>query len=153
MENQIAIYNSLFVLYAKIATATMIFPIIVAIFYWKNLVKPLKLFLYYIIAELFVAIILQLFIWAVDNYTDFLLPFLQQFKIGNTNFIGIFAYLNHFILLGLFYCCIFKNNLIVKWIRIISLLLIFISLFDYFFITGFREYSFIQATLSAIFCL
>jgi hypothetical protein len=34
----------------------------------------------------------------------------------------------------------------------VSLLLVVASLIDYFFITGFREYSFFQATTSAIFC-
>lgn len=146
-------YIRLFILYAKIVTATMLIPIVVALMNFRKLNRPLKLFLLYLAVDFLIALFMQTFIWATGTYKDYFKPLLDKWGIHDTNFISIINFLTTFILLGWYFSSVFKSIRIQKTIKIISALLFTIAIIENFFGHDFRNYDSFNATTYAIFCM
>jgi hypothetical protein len=132
---------------SKIATFIYLIPIIVALLNYKQLNKPLKLFLIYSIIAQLAAFLLISFIWFVDNYTKFSMPYLEYWKISDTNFLGIIAHLNNFIFLGLY----FSLLLPIRLIKPIAITLSVFAFINYLFIEGYNVYGTFNPIASVIF--
>jgi hypothetical protein len=152
MEEIFNHYNELVKVYAIIVTATMVLPIIVALLYRTYWNKPLRRFFRFQVASFSVSLFMQLFIWTVGHYRPYFVPYMDKWNIHDTMFIGIFAYLSNFALLGAFYIVVFKSakiSIAVKWL---SIILFCAALINYLFIEGIRVYSLFNATASALYC-
>ena len=100
-------WNLFMVDFAAVSTATMIIPVLTAIYYRKHWNRALTVAFLYCIAALGLNLFEQGLIWAIDNYTDFFIPYLEYWKITNTFFLLILYHVVDFLLLGLFYSLIF----------------------------------------------
>lgn len=138
-----------FILFSKITVATMILPIMVAIWNRKYLKKPATVFLYYRIFALLFNLLQQAFIWYVMNYYEEVKPYLEYWNIKNTSFLAILFQLNNFIFLGWFYSLLTPSKYAI-WIKRIAFFLFFSTLINYLFIEG-REFGVFNPNATAIF--
>lgn len=143
-------YNKILILFGRLNIASMILPIVIAIWMWKRLNKPLKVFLGYCVVTLLINLLEQMFIWSVDKYTDFWLPILRYWRIENTNFLQILYYLRDFTFLGWFYSILLPLHSEI-WVKRIAISLFFATLINYLFIEGYRVYGIFNPAIDAIF--
>jgi hypothetical protein len=146
-------YILLFMFYAKIVTAIMTLPIILAILHSKKLNFPLSFFLYYLITDFLIALLMQTFIWVTGAFKVYFKPILDQLNLHDTNFISIINYLTTFFFLGWYYSNVFKSNRIRKIVTIISAILFVLAIIENFYLHDFREYNSFNATSCAVFCM
>lgn len=147
-ENEL---SNIFLLFYRIYTVTLLFPLVVALLQRKYLNKSLKYFVVYKILNLFFNILEQVFIWAVNTWRDFFVPILNRFGIGDTSFLAIFYYLNDFIFIVLFYRYLSNNKNYIKSSYYISIFLLTMILINYFFIEGYRTFGIFNPTVDSIF--
>jgi hypothetical protein len=151
-DTQEIFFNQLFILAGKAVIGCMIIPILIAFIKKNCFNKPIKIFFIFCLLSIFVALFLQAFIWFVDNYTVFARPYLNKWNIHDTLFMGIFAYINHFALLGWYYVVSTKSEKLRQGIKWLSIFLFVTTLTNYLFIEGYNVYSSFNATASAVFC-
>ncbi len=148
------LYNQYLGLSSYIVTAFIIIPIILAIWQWRYLNKPLKIFFWYCIITLALNILEHTFVWIV-SYSSIkgeILPYLKKWNIKNTNFLSILYFSKDFIFLGLFFKEILKYRINVSWIPPFIALLLVATWVNHLFIEGFRAYGVFNRTVDAIFC-
>lgn len=134
----------------KINVIVMLLPIIVAIWQRKYLNKPLRIFLFYCITTFCINFLEQLIIWLAMNHPKIIMPYLQYWGIGNTNFLLILYHLKDFIFLGWFYGILLATKYGV-WVKRIAGLLSVMALMNYLFIEGFRGFGIVNPAADAIF--
>jgi hypothetical protein len=144
-------YNDLLTRSGQITAVAMLIPLAMAVMRYRMLNKPARVFFWYLVVVLLVNFIEQLFIWAVNAYTDFWLPYLDYWKIGDTNFLGILAFLSNFLFLGWYYRLIIVPADIGKWVQRISIFLAMFALVDYFWITGYNAAGVFVPVLNGLF--
>lgn len=152
MGNDSVFFEKLMIAAGKLTTAFMLISIIFGLYRRKHLNKPLKVFLWYCIATLFVSVLHQTFIWATGYFRDIAVPLLNKYHIEDTNFMGILAYLSNFSLLGWYFQEVIPHEKIAQSVRWISKGLFVFALIDYLFIGDFREYGVFSPAASSIFC-
>ncbi len=150
-SSEIGFYNDLLVFYGRIALSTLILPILIGLWQGRVLNKPLRFFLLYLIAGLTIALLEQLFLWSTSAYYPAWKPYLDYWKIGDTNFIQILYYLKNFALLGWFYTLLLPNQVGI-WVKRVSVLLFVVALINYLFIEGYHVYGVFNPTADAVFC-
>lgn len=150
MTPQEKYYNDFLIIFGQFTTATMYITFIVAVFFIKYFNKPLWVFFTYIVATIFANSLEQVFIWTVNTHTDFWLPYLRKFDIGDTHFLGIISTLKNFILLGWFYK-ILLNNQWGKYVQYLGIFLSIFSIIDYIWITGYKAPGVLMPTISGFF--
>ena len=124
-------------------------PIVIGFFKLNELNKELKLFWAFRILMPLINFLIWLFIWLVDRYYDFFLPFLTRFNIQNTYFLSILSYLTQIYFIGLFYSMLFHSSMIKR----ITMIYFFCAILIYFFIDGYQEYGSVNALLIKIFII
>ncbi|MCU0470659.1 MAG: hypothetical protein MUF58_18890 [Arcicella sp.] len=152
MTPQEEYYNELLTQFGQITTATMFITFIVALFNVKYFNKPLWIFFGYIVATILSNAIEQLFIWSVNTHTDFWLPYLRKFGIGDTHFLGIISTLKNFLLIGWFYATLLEKPF-GKYVQYVSIFLAFMSVIDYIWITGYHVAGVLMPTLTGFFTM
>jgi hypothetical protein len=145
-------YNFWLIFSGKIVTISILIPLCIGLLKRKLLNYELKTFFLYIFLVLLINIIHQLFIYLVNSYTSFFLPYLNKWNVHDTNFLGILAYLNNFGILGWYFSHVMINYKIANVIKWISLVLFSIAIINYLFIEGFRVFGIFNPTASALFC-
>ncbi len=151
MEQSIALYNDKIIFFGRIALSTLIIPILIGFYQRRVLNKPLRFFLLYLVVGLTIALLEQIFIWSATKYYPILKPYLDYWKIEDTNFIQILYYLKNFALLGWFYSLLLPKSLGI-WVKRVSGLLFITALINYLFIEGYLVYGVFNPTADAIFC-
>lgn len=142
--------DALFLLVGQITIAMMVLPIIVAVWQYKFLNKPLKVFLYYRITELLLNLLEQVFIWFAIHDYDKIKGIVEWLGIGDTAFLAITYQLNNFAFLGWFYFLLLPKKY-GSWVKRIAIGLFFAVLINYLFIEGHREFGTFNPTATAIF--
>lgn len=104
--------NNLLLLSFKLTTIVWGIVIIIALWNKKYWVKPLKIFFYYVLVSLLLAILIHI----VYAYYTYFASLLAYFKIANTNAFDIFFYLRNDILIAYFFYLLMTPRKIAKWI-------------------------------------
>lgn len=144
-------YNKLFIQFGQVTVAAMFLPVIVALVHYKRLNRPARIFFCYLIVAILANLLEQAFIWSVNHQTDFWMPFLTRWGIGDTNFLGILSYLNDFILLGWFFSEAIAAPAFGTWIRRAAALFAVFAVIDYIWITGYNVTGVLTPTLDGFF--
>jgi hypothetical protein len=107
----------------------------------------MKLLVLYL-AILFLAEFIDIgFVWVVNNYTNDVLPYLQKFKISDTNFLAIIHRLPDYVFVGWIFSYAIKDPL-GNYLKKISWGLIPIAILIYFFVDGYTTYGTVNAILN-----
>ena len=136
--------------FGEAATAFMVLPLAMAVIYRKNLTKPLKLVFLYLLILFFYNFSESLFVWLVNTYTNFILPYLKKFNISDTNFIAIIGRLIDYIFVGWIFSYALKAP-ISQWLKKVSWGLIPLAILVYFFVDGFRTYGTVNAIINRVY--
>lgn len=144
-------FQNVLILISKITTVIMLIPIVVGVYNYKKLNKPIKIFLWFCIAKFCVNLLHQAFIWAVNNYKAFFVPILNYWQIKDTNFMGILSYLTDFAFLGWYFYYVIPNENISKSIKWLSIFLFIAAITDYLFIEDFRTFGVFNPAAIAVF--
>ena len=153
MHNQEYYFNLLYTNSAKIQLTFQILPIIVGIWQRKYLNKPLRIFLTFYCCAFLANTLELLFVWAVDNYTSFWLPYIQYWKIDSTNFIAIINYLANFGIMGWYFTLVFKSQTLSNGIKILSFILFLSALINYMFIEGYNVFGIFNPLMDALYSI
>jgi hypothetical protein len=150
-SSEIIFYNDLLIFYGRIALSTLIIPIIMGLWQGRVMNRPLRFFLFYLASGLTIALLEQLFIWSTTKYYPTLKPYLDYWKIEDTNFYQILYYLKNFALLGWFYSLLLPNSVSI-WVKRVSIFLLFAALINYLFIEGYLVFGVFNPIADAVFC-
>ncbi|MFN7116823.1 MAG: hypothetical protein ACK4TA_08470 [Saprospiraceae bacterium] len=142
--------EALFLLFSRIYTATILIPIVVAIWQWKYLNKVLKVFLTYRVLAFLFNLLEQIFIYLAYKHFEVIQPFVTYWGIKDTNFLAILYQLNAIAFLGWFYLLLLpsKYKFWLKWITILIFMAVSIN---YFFIEGYLAFGKFNPNTTAIF--
>jgi hypothetical protein len=143
-------YNDLLTKFGQFLTVIMFITIIITVIKFKYFNKPLWIFFGYIVVTFLANLIEQMFIWSVNNYTSFWLPYLKKFDIDDTHFIQIISNLKNFLLIGWFYSELLGKK-IGDYLWYFSVTLALFSVIDYFWITGYKAPGIIIPTIVGFF--
>lgn len=135
----------------RIALATMLLPIIASIKHLKVLNKPLKIFYYFLIAHVIVAVGEQVVFYLMNNKPYIIQPVLTFFSLKTFNFYEIFFIIKDFSLLGYFFYLLLLPRPKAKWVLWTSYSLLAAILINFFFIEGPDAYGSFNSTSLAIF--
>lgn len=144
-------YNELLILSSRIVLISLVLPIVIAIWQWKHLNKPLKFFFLYKVCSVLFTSFLHGFVWYATKYYDSIEPVLACFDIQNTNFLEILFYINDYILLGWFFYLLLGPKPYGNWIWRIAMLLLTTNIINYLFIEGHIVFGVFNPTTDAIF--
>jgi hypothetical protein len=150
MTPQESAYNDLLTEIGQLTIVTMLLPVAVALVRYRQLNQPTRVFLGYLIATIGVNLIEQAFIWSVNTYTSFWLPYLTRWQIGDTHFLQILAYLKNFLLLGWYFGLVVPARL-GRGVVGVSLALSLLALIDYLWMTGYNVPGVLTPTLNGVF--
>lgn len=92
-----AYYATLWLLFSKVFTASLLLPVAVALLRRKYLNRPLILFLCYCVTTFLLNLLEQTFIWVATHHFDLIEPFVSYWKIADTNFLNILFFLKEFL--------------------------------------------------------
>ncbi len=151
MQEQVDFYNAIWVFVSRVALGFMVIPLLLSFRYVKFINKKLKFFLLYLFITLVLSIGEQLVYQLMLHFYEIKNPFFTQFGINDTNFYQILFIIKDFILLGLFFYYLLLPDKYSKFILYLSLVLIFISIINYFFIDGINAFSPFNSSAQALF--
>ena len=146
-------WNEFLITFGRIATITMLIPVVVALFFKPLWNKALRVAFLYVLFSFLINALDHALIWAINNYTDFFRPALTYWKIDNTFFFTILYYLKDFILLGWFYSLIYPHPQQQKYIFRLAMLLAFMVTINYCFIEGYQVFGVFNPGADALFCV
>lgn len=144
--------TALFALFSKYTALAVAIPIVVGIWKWRDLLKPLKVFWWFRVVILMLEGLLQFFYWYVTKYYDQVKDILTYWQISDTNFLGILFHLTKFIFIGYFYYLILPLKY-GKWILRISVLLSIAAVINYLFIEGYRVFGIFSPNAVSVFAI
>jgi hypothetical protein len=150
MNPQEEYYNNILIQFGQFTTASTFITFVAAIFRIKYFNKPLWVFFIYVLATILSYALEQAFIWSVNAHTDFWLPYLKRFDIGDTHFLQIISTLKNFIFLGWAYSLLLAGEL-GKFVKYFSLFLALLAIIDYLFITGYKAPGVLMPTVVGFF--
>ncbi len=142
--------DTIFIQFGRFATATMIIPIVVAIWQRKYLVFPLRIYLYYRILAFLFNVLQQTFIWFALNDYEKIRPLVEFLEISDTNFTAILFQLNNVFFLGWFYIVLLPTRY-TSWIKWTAILLFFSMVINYLWIEGYKVYGVFNPNANAFF--
>jgi hypothetical protein len=151
MNPETSYYYSIWMLLAQVALGTMLLPIIAALRHLKKFNPALKVFVYFLIAHLFIAIGEQVVYWLMVQRNPYILAFLRYFSLKTFNFYEIFFILKDFTLLGYFFYLLLIPRPKAKWVLWVSYSLLTAILVNYFFIEKPDAYGSFNSTSLAFF--
>lgn len=143
-------YNELLTTFGQITTATMIIPVVVVLVKYQQFNRSIWAFWWYAITILCCSLLEVIFILAVNTYTDFWLPFLKYWGIGDTHFLQIVSYLNSFILFGWCYSLLVEGPT-QQYVRWSSWVLSGVAMIDYIWISGYKNPSVISPITAGLY--
>lgn len=146
-------YNNILINFGLYSLFFIIFPIIFGIKKYRTLDTALVYILLFIVFEAIIELFLQGLSWISSTYLNLWLSIADFLNIDSTNFLSIFAYVNHFIILGFYFYEVIQNRQMAKLILYVSWILMIIVTYDYFFITGHNNYSSFSQTLLSFYGL
>ena len=138
-------YNDLLFLAGKINLYILLIPIVVGIYYWKNLNVSLKIFLYFKLADLVYNFSEIIFIYTVKSFASFK-KIIFSLDIHDTSFLGIFGLFITYYFIGRFYSKLLEKPTSF-WIRWSSWFLLLLSIIIYFFIDGYNKQGSVNQTV------
>lgn len=144
-------WNDFFIQFGRITIATMIIPVIVALFYKKQWNRPLRVAFIYCLLTFGINLFEQVIIWLINNYTAFFLPYLKRWSIGNTFFLIILYYLKNYLVLGWFYSLIFPIVPFNRYIIWAGRTLALVAIINHCFIEGFRDLGVFNPIINSVF--
>jgi hypothetical protein len=144
--------NLLLKIISQIAVVAAIVPIAIGIINFKSLNKPLKVIFWFCIIRMSIIIFIQILYWGINYFKQTFKPILKALDITSMDFTSIFAQLNNFGLLGLYFSLVIPNKNVSIFIKRISVILFFGSILNYLFIEGYKNQSVYNSTSSNIFC-
>jgi hypothetical protein len=153
MNDEIILYNTIFIYVSQALTFVMLVPVGIAFYYKKYWNLHLRRFAYYLLVSFLFAALIQGFIWLTSHYYVTCKPYMEVWNIKNTNFLIILGSIQTFGFLGKYIAATFKNVTWRKVIQVVSLFLLGASLVDYFFIGDFREISTVSTSIVALFTI
>jgi hypothetical protein len=113
--------------------------------------KNISLVFYNTLITMFSLLFMNYFTFMSNMFPAYLTPFTEFWGIENTNFMAITGYLSYYLLLGWYF-----SNVIQyfdkSYIRVLSITLLAFSIYDYFWITGYNNYSSISQTVLVFYC-
>jgi hypothetical protein len=130
----------------------MVFPVIIGLWKFKKLSKPLQLVLFYFIALLFFELIELLFVWVANNHFYLIASFIKKYQISDTSFLGITHILPDFVFVGWAYSFVLNKN-ISRSVKLISWLMGAVVLFVYFYIDGFNKFGTINPIIDRLYLM
>lgn len=143
-------YNELLTIFGQITTATMFIPVAVVLVKYRQFNRAVWAFWWFALAILCCSLLEVVFIWSVNAYIDFWLPYLKYWEIGNTHFLQIVSYLNSFALFGWCYSLLFGGR-VRQYLQWSSLILSGMALIDYLWITGYKNPSVISPIVAGLY--
>lgn len=146
-----AAYTKLFLLIGNITTAIILIPIVVALWHWRSLNTPLKIFFWYRVLAFIFNLLEQLLVFLARTYRDVSVPILNKWNIHDTNFLTILYHVNTVFMVGWFYALLFPTPIYRICIKTIANTLLITLIINYLFIEGFREYGIFNPNATAIF--
>jgi hypothetical protein len=129
-----------------------IVPLVLGMFNWKRLNKPLKIFWYFLLVSIILYFIEQLFFWSAKHHRDFWIPILTYFSISTTNFLRYPYQINNFLLLGWFLYLILPAGRWAASLRLLSFGFAIAVSIHYFFMQGYQLAGGPSSTASALYC-
>ncbi len=145
--------NKLLALSSELTSGFAFIVLIYTLATRKNWNLPIKTYWVFLLMSFLNNIIALLFIWSVNHYTSFFLPYLKCFHISDTNFLNILNELTNFIGLGFFFYYVLLKEKRSKWILWASLILSIAVVINYFFIQGYNMGGGFNSTASALYCV
>lgn len=144
-------YNNLLIDFNKFSVMFLLLQIFVALWNWKYIGKPLKVYFYYTLMVVFIHLLEHIHIWVVMNYDPYW-EFMKSVNIGDTTFFNIFYRITIFYFLGKFYEMLFDTQmgLITRKISVISISIVILI---FCFIDGYNQYGTINAIVTRIFSI
>ena len=142
--------NQLAVTFGSYAMFFLLLPILVALFRWKSLNKSLKIFFWFCVATLGLNLLELSYVHAVNNYTDFFMPWLKLTNYSLT-FLFILYQIKNFAFLGWFFSDLLKKYDAGSWIKWLSIGLIVSSIIAYVLEEGWRNFGVFGPTTQAIY--
>ncbi len=146
-------YNTCLMYSSIVVEIVLAITVLIAYKRKKYFNMPLTIFFYYLVAMLGTLLLMSLVTWASSTYQDYWAPILKRLGIDNTNFFAILGYCNTFILLGLYFSKVFPEVRFRAYILPLSWVLLAIASIDYFFVTGYNQYSSFSQTLVGFYIL
>ena len=140
----------LYIFLGKIGLVIMLLPILVAFFRYKYLLLALRVFLWYLVFEVFFNVVEQVFIWLSIHHFEWIKPFVDLIKITDTSFFTITYQVNNFFFLGWFYYLILPKRVGI-WIYRIAIALLLMVITNYLFIEGFRGFGVFNPNATSFF--
>ncbi len=139
------------IIFGRITTATLLLPIIIALWQRTNLNQPLKVFLLYKILNIFFNILLYIFVWGATKYFLHVESYLKYWQITNTSFLDILFVLNDYIFVGYFFYLLLERKPFGIWIWRTAMVLMLTNIINYLFVEGYKSVGFFNPTSDAIF--
>lgn len=152
MNSLIKVLNDFLIILSKVATVTMLIPIIVASSNSKYLNIQLKVFYWFCIFRLFTSLFTQLVVELIYKYQSFFTPIIKRLGLQDMSFISILAHLGNFVLLGWYFSLIIENKKIKRIIKVLTFFLFFAAIINYLFIEGYKQKNVFNSTFSNLFC-
>ena len=129
-------YNDLLVKGGFFAMLFLAVPLFVAFRKYRYFDKSLRFLVYFLLIDLLILFLVQLFSWMTLTYESYWSPILQQYGIGSTNIFSILSYINRFLILRCYFVYSFKIFTASQILKFIPFVLLSIVFIDFFFITG-----------------
>ena len=134
--------------FGKPVIYSMILPILVALFYWKEFNKSLKIFFAYVVATL---VINLLELWYITELSKYVSEEWLELTCKSTNFFFIFHQLKNFAFLGWFYNVLLAAHGYGHWVKRLAAFLCMASVVFYIVEKGWCNYGAFGPTAEAIF--
>ncbi len=117
--------------------------------YWNIQFKTI---FFYLVFDFLIVISMQLMGWLTNHNGNYWQPFFESLNINNTNCFAILSYF-HILILGVYFSTAIPSKKAKIYTKYLSIFLFLIIAFDYFFFTGYNNYSSFSQTILAIYGL
>lgn len=135
---------------SRVAFYVSFLPIIIGFLKRKHFSNSIKIFYLYLIVDLLIAFVIQLFIWSVAKFPDTLVPIVKELGITSTNFFIILYNINVVGVLGWYFSSVISAPKISKPIKWASWILVLLMILNYFFIEGYQDLGVFNPTAASI---
>ena len=118
----------------------IIFTIIIGLrqrIYWNIQFKTI---FFYLVFDFLIVISMQFMGWLTNYDISYWQPFFERLNINNTNCLAILSYCR-ILILGVYFSTVIPSKNSKIYIKYLSISLFLIIAFDYFFFTGYNNYS------------
>ena len=153
MLSEIIYYNNILALLPYIASFFCLLPIIIGFYNKKIIVNELIIILKYLKFSLLIMFVLIIYNYVTANYFIDCEPTLSWLKVTSSNFFSIFSFFTTFYFFSQFFSQLIPNSKLKKLILYGSWILFLITFIDYFWFTGYDNYSSVSQCIMAFYGL